>query len=43
MKRVPWGSLLAVLLVLAVCGMAMHVTAADNACAGEIDWVGRCR
>lgn len=42
MNRVPWGSIIALLFVLAVCGMAMHVTEADNACSTEIDWLGRC-
>lgn len=42
MSRIPWGLIIALLLVLAICGMAMHVTAADNACPTDIDWLGRC-
>lgn len=37
------GILLPLLLVLAICGMAMYVTGQDNSCSTEIDWVGRCK
>lgn len=37
-----FGYLIVFLLVLSICGMAIHVTKADNECSTEIDWVGRC-
>lgn len=32
MRRFPWGLLVPIVAVLAVCGMAMIVTGQDNAC-----------